>query len=340
MRNPEFAPLSDIGIRFSDFPWLHLHDRVSLLFEAPEYERRLSMEKVLLQVTRKRERRKLEDWLSKNYHIVLPNAEQPLQEEFDLAIIDGSSLRTLRSEVRERRNREEPVLVPFLLLTVRRRGNMPARHLGRLVDDVILRPVNEKELKARVANLLRMRTWSLDLKREHDRVMKLAVTDDVSGFNNTRYLHRYLDRFFDAAQEKPTELCLVFFDLDNFKAVVDAHGHLFGTKALREVAQAVHRVLGEDDRLVRYGGDEFIVILPRQSKSEARAKVERIQEAILGTEFLQKEGVHARITASFGLACFPDDARDKHELLAEADKCLFQSKAEGKNRITVFEMEA
>jgi len=300
---------------------------------------RFGMDRILLEIKRKKERRQLEDWLSKSYHIVLPNTEHPLKEQFDVAIVDGSSLKQLRAQVRARRQAEEPLLLPFLLLTVRRRGNMPARYLGRLVDDVILRPVTEQELQARVSNLLRMRAWSIDLKREHDRVMKLAVTDDVSGFNNTRYLHRYLDRFLDGADAKPTQLSLVFFDLDNFKRVVDAYGHLRGTKALREVAHAVHKVLDEDDRLVRYGGDEFIVILPRQSKSEARVKVEKMQQAISDTTFLQKEDINAHLTASFGLACFPDDAKDKSELLAEADRCLFQSKADGKNRITVLEME-
>ena len=216
---------------------------------------------------------------------------------------------------------------------------MPSRHLGRVVDDLIIRPLNEKELQARVANLLRMRRWSLDLKKEHDRVMKLAVTDDVSGFNNTRYLHRYLDRLLDGASERPTEVCLVFFDLDNFKHLVDSHGHLLGSKALREVAQTVAHVLGEEDRLVRYGGDEFIAILPRQSKDEALLKVNRMKHAILSTSFLQKEGVNAHLTASFGLAAFPEDASDKRELLAEADRCLFQSKTEGKNRITFAELE-
>jgi diguanylate cyclase (GGDEF)-like protein len=296
------------------------------------------MDRILLQITRKKERRQLEDWLSKTYHIVLPDAEHPLEELFDVAIIDGISLKQLRPQLTRRRQAEEPVFLPFLLLTARRRGSMPARHLGRLVDDVILRPVSEKELLARVANLLRMRRLSLDLKREHDRVTKLSVTDDVSGFHNTRYLHRYLDRFIDGS-EKSAELALVFFDLDNFKRLVDAHGHLLGTKALREVAQAVHQVLDEDDRVVRYGGDEFIVILPRQGKAAARAKVERMQNAISETAFLQKEGIHAHLTASFGLACYPNDARDKHELLAEADRCLFRSKAAGKNRITVLELE-
>src|SRR5438477_910849 len=277
------------------------------------------MDRILLQVKKKKDRRRLEDWLSKSCRIVLPDVERPLEEDVDLVIIDGPSLKTLRSKVRARRRAQEPVFLPFLLLTVRRRGSMPARHLGRVVDDLIVRPLNEKELQARVANLLRMRHWSLDLKKEHDRVVKLSVTDDVSGFHNTRYLHRFLDRFLDHPNARSLEMSLVFFDLDNFKQLVDAYGHPHGAKALREVAQAVHRVLDVDDRLVRYGGDEFIVILPRQSKSEARAKVERMQQEIFETEFLQKEDINARITASFGLACYPEDAKDKHELLAEAD---------------------
>lgn len=297
------------------------------------------MDRVLLQVRRKKDRRRLEDWLAKSCQLILPEAEHPLAGEFDLVIIDGPSLKQLRSKVRARRSAEAPVFLPFLLLTMRRRGSMPSRHLGQVVDDMIIRPLNERELQARVANLLRMRRWSLDLKREHDRVMKLAVTDDVSGFNNTRYLHRYLDRLIDNPGTKLTEVCLVFFDLDNFKRLVDTHGHLLGSKTLREVAQAVSHVLNEDDRLVRYGGDEFIAILPRQTKDEALVKVNRMKQVIHGTRFLQKEGVNARLTASFGLASYPADAKDKRELLAEADRCLFQSKSEGKNRITFAELE-
>src|ERR1041385_5130627 len=297
------------------------------------------MDRVLLQVRKKKDRHRLQEWLLKSYHILLPHAESPLKEEFDLAIIDGPSLRQLRPKVRARRKAEEPVFLPFLLLTVRRRGSMPSRHLGQVVDDLIIRPLSEKELQARVANLLRMRRWSLDLKREHDRVMKLAVTDDVSGFNNTRYLHRYLDRVLETPGAKPPEVSLVFFDLDNFKRLVDTYGHLCGTKALREVAHVVNDVLDNDDRLVRYGGDEFIVILPRQNKEEALAKVERMRHAIAHCRFLQKEGINAHLRASFGLAAYPQDAEDKRELLAEGDRCLFPSKANRKNRITFVEME-
>lgn len=297
------------------------------------------MDRVLLQLKRRRDRQRLEEWLGDKHHILLPNPERPLEEEADLVIIDGPSLKLLRPKVRSRRKAEQPVFLPFLLLTVRRRSSVPARHLGSVVDDFVVLPLNEQEVLARVANLLRMRRWSLELKKEHDRVMKLAVTDDVSGFNNTRYLHRYLDRLIEMPALKPVEVCLVFFDLDNFKRLVDAHGHLLGSKVLREVAHAVHRVLDEDDRLVRYGGDEFIAILPRQNKVEAVAKVARMRKIISSTHFLQKEGINAHLTASFGLAAYPQDAKDKHQLLAEADRCLFESKLAGKDRVTYTELE-
>ena len=291
------------------------------------------MERILLLVDNKRDRRLIEEAL--DYEIWPAETEHPLDQNFDLAIIDGPSLKRWRSKVRCRRREKEPVLLPFLLVTTRRKGSLPMRHLGALVDDVIVRPFELEELQARIANLLRMRRLSLELKKEHDLVTKLSVTDDVTGFYNTRYLHRYLDRLLSTPTAREEAVSLVFFDLDNFKEVVDTHGHLLGAKVLKEVAQTVHRVLDEEDRLIRYGGDEYVVVLPRQNKVEARAKASRMTHAISTTEFLPKENRHVRLTASFGLATFPDDARDTRELLAEADHCLFRSKSLGKNRLSI-----
>jgi diguanylate cyclase (GGDEF)-like protein len=299
------------------------------------------MERVLIQIKNKQDRELLEEWLSKSYEIVSLGQEQahPLDVPFDLAILDGATMKANRRQVTHRRKEEEPVMLPFLMLAMRRRGAFPTRHFGKLVDDLIFRPLDQNELQARVANLLRLRRLSLELKKEHDRVVKLSVTDDVSGFHNTRYLHRYLDRLIDSPSSRFEEVSLVFFDLDNFKQVVDTHGHLVGAKVLREVAQAVHKALDEEDRIVRYGGDEFVVILPRQNKEQALVKVARMQEELTSTLYLDKEGLNIQVTASFGLATYPHDARDKKELLTEADHCLFRSKSRGKNRISFAGME-
>ena len=291
------------------------------------------MERLLLLVDNKRDRKLIEEALE--YEIWPEETEHPLDQNFELAIVDGPSLKRWRSKVRRRRRMEEPVLLPFLLVTSRRKGSLPMRHLGALVDDVIVRPLDLEELQARIANLLRMRRLSLQLKKEHDMVTKLSVTDDVTGFYNTRYLHRYLDRVLSTPTAREEAVSLVFFDLDNFKDVVDTHGHLLGAKVLKEVAQAVHRELDEEDRLVRYGGDEYVVILPRQNKATARQKASRMSHALTTTEFLPKENKHVRLTASFGLATFPDDAGDARGLLAEADHCLFRSKSLGKNRLSI-----
>jgi diguanylate cyclase (GGDEF)-like protein len=296
----------------------------------------MERERILIQVKHRQDRHLLEDWLAPAHDIISAHTDELIEERFDLAVVDGPSLKLFQSKIRARRRAEEPVLLPFLLLASSRANSTPTRHLGKLVDDLIVRPIDEAELRARVANLLRLHRLSLELKKEHDRVLKLSVTDDVSGFNNTRYLHRYLDRFMSAPDAQDQELSLVFFDLDNFKRVVDTHGHLLGSKMLKEVAQAISRELDEDDRIVRYGGDEFVVILPRQSKSQALAKVQRMKRALVTTPFLQKEKIDAHVTASFGLATFPHDAQDKRELLSAADDCLFRSKADGKNRISVY----
>lgn len=161
-----------------------------------------------------------------------------------------------------------------------------------------------------------------------------SVTDDVTGFHNTRFLHQCLDECLAGGNGKTTNLSLIFFDMDAFKTVVDAHGHLLGAKVLREVAQVVHRSLDGKDRIVRYGGDEFVVILPNQNREQALSKANRMREAISAARFLTEEGIGLKVTASFGLAVYPDDAADKKELLLRADERLFRSKNEGKNRIS------
>ena len=169
------------------------------------------------------------------------------------------------------------------------------------------------------------------LEKVNAKLKTASLTDDVSGYYNTRFLHQFLDKALRPTDRQP--LSLVFFDMDEFKAVVDEHGHLLGARVLREVAEVVAAHLEPTDRLVRYGGDEFVVILPDQGSDAALDKTVRLKEAIEQASFLVSESLDVRTSASFGLATYPEDASDKRELLMAADQCLFRSKAEGKNRV-------
>ena len=165
----------------------------------------------------------------------------------------------------------------------------------------------------------------------HEKIEQLVVTDDVSGYYNSRYLHQKLAEIIEAGQMTS----LVFLDMDNFKHIVDTYGHPLGSKTLKEVAQVIGSKLSEDDFLVRYGGDEYVVVLPGKNKEEAYKIVQNIHTALNDAVFLRKDGHHVKVSASFGIANFPEDASDLKNLLLSADISMYKSKDRGKNSITV-----
>lgn len=166
--------------------------------------------------------------------------------------------------------------------------------------------------------------------RNHMRIQSLAITDDVTGFYNTRFLHDYLERLL----QQDEVLSLAFVDLDDFKKVVDTYGHLMGSKMLKEVAVVIASQLDCNDRLVRYGGDEYVIVMPAQDKQSALKKMKDVHQEISQTPFLQSEGFQIKITVSCGIASYPQDAGDMGELLQMADASLYVSKDRGKNFVT------
>lgn len=236
-----------------------------------------------------------------------------------LVTVGGEALGTLCVIDRKPRNLNEVQMESLRALT---RQVMDQLELRKHIDE-------EARYKRKLVEYQKI------LEESNVRLETASLTDDVSGFHNTRFLHNFLDRYLESEHHEKSELSLVFFDMDNFKKVVDTHGHLIGSKVLREVAEAVYKQLGSQDYIVRYGGDEYVVILPDQGKDTARIKSEKMKQEISSTNFLNKEGLSIKLTASFGLATYPEDAGDKRHLLAEADKCLFMSKESGKDRLTI-----
>jgi diguanylate cyclase (GGDEF)-like protein len=173
---------------------------------------------------------------------------------------------------------------------------------------------------------------AIENSRYVDKIRKMSIMDEYTGLYNYRYLHQILDEFFSKIDQK-TQLAVVFVDIDNFKSIVDNYGHLLGTILLKEIGETITSNLSEQDILIKYGGDEYIIILPGRSKTQAVKHSENILRAIRESTYLKSEAEPTRVTASIGIAAYPEDAEAKKELLILADNALFTVKSSTKNRV-------
>jgi diguanylate cyclase (GGDEF)-like protein len=167
------------------------------------------------------------------------------------------------------------------------------------------------------------------------RTEQLTITDDLTKLFNSRYLNLYISREIKRCKRHGIPLSVIFLDLDGFKSVNDAYGHLAGSRTLTEVGGILVEAVRESDILARYGGDEFVVVLPETPPSGALVIAERIRKAIESHSFLKDQGVEARISASFGIASYPDHALTPEGLIQKADQAMYRVKERDKNGIEV-----
>ncbi len=164
----------------------------------------------------------------------------------------------------------------------------------------------------------------------------LSITDDCTGLFNARHLYALLEEEIARAgsQTGPKgHFSLLFFDLDRFKAVNDTYGHLTGSGLLAEVGGLVRRVLGPLHAGFRYGGDEFVALLRGMNRGAALAMTSSLRDALKATSFLSAEGLQVGVTASFGLATFPENGDSLHGMIRAADTAMYCAKEQGRDRI-------
>ena len=167
---------------------------------------------------------------------------------------------------------------------------------------------------------------AIDNARNFQRVSELAITDDLTGLYNSRHLHALLNEEVERVARYGGKLSVIFIDLDFFKQVNDTHGHLIGSRTLAEVGQLLRSNIRKVCKAARYGGDEFVIILPNTGKSGAMTLATRLRERFREYEFRDEEGSSFNLTASFGLATFPDDAGSKDDLIRAADQAMYRVK--------------
>ena len=159
---------------------------------------------------------------------------------------------------------------------------------------------------------------------------RLSQTDELTRLRNARYLRQFLVNEMKRARRFGSKISALFLDLDDFKTINDLHGHLVGSHVLMEIASVILPSVRDTDCVVRYGGDEFVVILPETSHEAVRV-AERIRAKIERHRFTGGRRLQIHLTSSIGLAVFPDDALSPHQLIACADRAMYAAKAANKN---------
>jgi len=185
---------------------------------------------------------------------------------------------------------------------------------------------------ARMQPLANAVALALENLRLFQKTRELSITDEVTPLYNVRFFHQILDRELKLVDRYRSVLTLLFIDLDRFKPINDQFGHLRGTRVLREVGFLISALVRETDYPVRYGGDEFCVVLPQTDTESAHNFAERLREAIQGHTFLQEEGIDARLGVSLGVATYPTEASTKETLIRLADERMYQDKEVRKSR--------
>ena len=166
-----------------------------------------------------------------------------------------------------------------------------------------------------------------------ERIQRLTITDDTTGLYNVRHLYDVLTRMLAAAQSKRQALSLAFIDLDHFKLVNDAHGHLTGSELLARVGRRLQELSRPQDLCFRYGGDEFVVLMPGAAAHHAVEMAENQLRRLMNTPFHMKSGLTLSVSASVGLASAPADGRDLHAIIGTADARMYQVKNDGRGKV-------
>ncbi|HJR64004.1 MAG TPA: diguanylate cyclase [Gemmatimonadaceae bacterium] len=227
--------------------------------------------------------------------------------------------------------------IPIIMQTALDSVESKVEGLGAGADDYITKPINFAELEARVRSMLRIKGLQRDLATANAELLRMAVTDGLTGLDNRRHVEERLREMFEHAIRFQEPLACAMFDLDHFKSVNDTYGHLAGDAVLKQLAALLRRAVREVDRVGRYGGEEFMVILPGAASDAAVTFAERARQEVEDYVFTFDGGTLRR-TLSCGVAAWPHPRiRHRDELVKAADDALYVAKELGRNRVVRFD---
>jgi len=176
---------------------------------------------------------------------------------------------------------------------------------------------------------------AIENARAVEKIQELTITDDCTGLYNARHLYKTLETEVYRSARFAYEFTVLFIDLDHFKQVNDTHGHLVGSKLLAEVGYLIKAQLRLIDYAFRYGGDEFVVLLPQTGKDAALVVAKRLRDSFRTSLFCRDEGLNLNVRASMGVATYPHDAKTPHDVIRQADEMMYMVKNSTRDNIGI-----
>jgi two-component system cell cycle response regulator len=232
------------------------------------------------------------------------------------------------------RSLERTRFLPILLVTELGDEDVIVRALDLGINDYIVRPLDPNELIARTLTQIKRKRYNDRLRTSVRQTIELAVTDALTGLHNRRYLDNHLKAVFNRAALRGRPLSVCMTDIDRFKLVNDTYGHDAGDAVLREFASRVRSTVRGADLACRFGGEEFVLVMPDTDATTAAIIAERLRGMIERTPFILKDsGIALNITASLGISSTGHGAETPEQLLKQADRALYEAKNGGRNRV-------
>lgn len=232
------------------------------------------------------------------------------------------------------RTAEETRNVPLLIIVEDSEDSRLARGLDMGINDYLVRPIESNELFARIRTQLRWHRYEDRLRRNLHLSLQMAVTDALTGLYNRRYMETHLQIQTERAKQEDRPISLLMIDIDFFKNVNDAHGHDAGDKILKQFASGISRNIRGIDLACRFGGEEFVVIMPETDMAIASLVAERIRQHTETFSFDIGGGEPVQVTASIGVTSLMGADDTPEAILKRADQALYRAKHEGRNRVS------
>ncbi|WP_281301743.1 MULTISPECIES: PleD family two-component system response regulator [unclassified Iodidimonas] len=265
-------------------------------------------------------------------------ADRAREKNYDLVIVSLSMRETDGLWVCSKlRSYEETRNVPILVVVddSEQGSRQLVRALEMGVNDYLIPPVERLELMARARTQVRRKRYSDRLWENFHLSMQLATTDAVTGLYNRHYMNSHLETLLRQSKKTKKTLSLVMLDIDHFKPVNDTYGHAAGDEILHQFARRIARNIRGVDLAARFGGEEFVVIMPDTLPNDAGVIADRLRQTISDEPFIISGGKEVNITVSLGLAFVDASINSTADLLERADAALYQAKHEGRNRVVI-----